>query len=915
METLPTRYFEEVENVTTEHIKWFVVFLNVKKWRGCVPDERQQPPSLPNQPEHRALQEKAPPSLGPTDTPVRLLQDQLGFHCQATTDRCGFPFATKGYGRHLWDNRSVLQVSARIDNWIALAVGRQIVNLLEDSKDQEAKRISFETAHRRTPSRLSGLESQANQAVENESQANTDDDRSSTRSDSILTFHKKLELRRLRFQLANPNPQHSHLEVGLTFMGCVTESVRSGIAETLSRTEDNSAWSPVIPEEAVSFAISEQLMRSLGRAFFGQITTPFDSTLRERLLWECQNGVQWSWQNKQLNDRFRGPAKAQAEVIETMMLCILGFPSIHLLNHNSIRAIDKSRTANLVFEIWPTAAPQHLRIRLVVDCANSLMIAKIRECETGAAMATLSPTTGFLWQDWRDAFAGRLLGKRSWQKAHSMKELQVRRTTESISRGIQKIITAEDDGDRPVPVFRRQLVWGGWMPFRAGLTLFELKHSSLIILGDSMPTDTYSPTDGFSESTTAESEVQPQDKGTPQEISDTYQRASMSALTDASIHLDALLTLDTNLLDDGPGKPQDEDDDVAESQLVDLVPSASSSSDGQSFRMEFNFDPPLPASILAKASLQDPHAMHILAKWVLTGTKGFQKNYTKALLLMERALILGRNIMTARLLVKTLTDKTFMPDIPVDIDRALAAVELLWRDIAGRHEVVSIENKKVRRWKGDSEAELTRLSKLVCMHQKLVQARPTAEMMRNLADHLSTWGESKPDEHAATVLYETAILASCDSKSILELGRRFHNRDPPFAAAMYQRALVAGQGVAAKLLADLLLSEKNNLRISPAQIADVYERAVRLGHVGAMRELGLLLLHGDDGVLANIVRGRHLAERAVYGDSIARALDSGAASLEIDSRLADQLRASARQAFGSPGGSASGHDTGPRGRS
>lgn len=939
MESLPTRYYEEVEDMTTDHIEWFAVFLWVRRWGGCVPDETHPSTALSNELQPIVFKTTSSIPLSPTDTPVRVLQDQLGLDCSPVLDMCAFPFASRGYGRHLWENRSVLQVSARIDNWIALCVGRQTVFLLENEDELGPRGEVFENVHGEAPLKTtnSGENGCQDAATLHTSQDDTpvnpntsdtnvhtthggapslvdqDEATAHTRSSAIVAFHKHLESKRLGYQLANPKPQHRHLELGLTFMGCVMETVRSGIAEALISTDDVSTWRPRIPDETVSFAISEQLRRCLGIVFFGSSLIPFDSTVRERLLWECQNGVQCSWQNKLIFGRFEGLPSRVPETVEAMMLCLLGFPSIHILSLNSVRQSDAPETdTTLNFQLLPVAGPQHLRINLAVDWSTSIMTAKICACEVVMSDGTSKVGSVFRWQDWRDAFEGRLIGKSEWQKNHSMRELQIRRTNASIWKGIRRMVIGEDDGDRPVPVFRRYLVWEGWKPFRAGMTLFELRHSSLIIFGDSMPTDTHSPTVGHLDSTSTDTDGTLQHQDTRQVGIDAYLRANMAALTDASTHLDALLTLDSNLLADTNEGTQDEDEDRAESQLVDLTPAPSSSSDGPSFRMAFNMNPPLPNVIMARAKEQDPIAMHILAKWVLTGTKRFEKNYTKALLLMERALVLGRNVKTARLLVKTLIDKTFMPDIPMDVDRARAAVELLWRDMAGRHEVVSIGNKKVRRWKGDTEAELARMSKLVSLHLKLVAARPTAEMMRNLADRLSTWGESKSDDELATVLYETAILANCDSKSILELGRKFHKRNPHFAAAMYQRALTVGQDTAAKPLADLLLSRKYDLKLSASDMAAVYERAAHLGHVGAMRELGLLLLRGEDGIVSDIVRGKVLADRAVYGDTVARALERGAVSLNIDSKQAEELRIAAENAFG--GGADAGNAVPPAGR-
>lgn len=873
VESLPTRYYDIAENITAEHIEWFAVFLWIKHWGGCALDVKSfsssSTDSMMSMPStHRSSYKEA--TLAPSDAPVRVLQDQLGFSVPATLDRCAFPFLSGSYGRSLWTNRSVLQVSARIDNWIALSIGRQLTFVLSLDKELDSSGELFRKVHQVPEGEEIELGSSTNKQE---------------RSNFVVGFHKLLETKRLRNQLANPKPLHLHHEIGLTFMGCVMENTRSGIAESINTIGQVSDWCPQIPNQPISFKASVELCNCLVKTYPGYDRNSFNSTIQERLLWECQNGVSTSWQEKLLQARkieSQG-VPAAPETIEAMMLCILGFPSLRVVSMNKNRQGQAHPDPILEYKIEPVAGPQSLRIETVVYWQSSEMTLKVCVGDHASKKKLRPPM--FRWQDWRNAFEGRLVGKSEWQKAHYMKELHIHRTHTSISEGITRSTIVQDDGDRVVPDFRKYLVWGGWRPFRAGMTLFELRHSSLIIVNYNLLVQ---PDNDSDESEEIAGFERFNSEGSP----DAYDRASMSALTDASVHLDSLLALNANLVQETDSLTQNTEEDRPETQLVEfspVFPAASSSSEGPSFKLLANLDPPLPPRILEKVREQDPIAMHILAEWVLRGSHGFKKDFSRAILLMERALVLARSVKTARLLVRSLLDKTFAPDGPVDVERALFAVELLWRDMISRHEVVTVGKKQIRRWRGDADTEVKRMSKLVKLNLMLIEARPTADLMRNLADHLSTWGESKSDEETAKRLYESAILAGIDSKSMIELGRKHRKRHPRFAAALFNRALIAGQLDAAKHLMDML-KKVGDIEIK-REVAEMCKLALQAGHIGAMQELRLMLLRGESELNADPLRSKILANDAVYGFDVADTLVDGMTSFQPDAHAAANLQA------------------------
>lgn len=833
IESLPARFYEDMEHFSPQHIEWFAAFIWVQSWGGCILDmckSADSDESVRTGGSQLASFTSVSPSarIALSDTPIRVLQDQLGLNHPPPLQFCAFPIVTRGYGPFLWDNRSVLQVSARIDNWIALTTAHDLEFLCKLDVDLGRGGESFRQAHRPLEQRYGTRPGY-------------------DRSTDIIACHSNLQQQSLRYQLGKRDPQHSHLEQGLSFMGCVTESVRSGLAEDLNRSGDVpiASWRPGIPEEVASFAISEQLRDCLNSCYSNN-TSLFDSSVQERLLWECQNGVQWSWQNKRLGRRDPFPVP---ETNEAMMLCLLGFPSLKVTMADDFSFSVKSQPESLYFQIWPILGPQPLGIDITVDLQTSNAAAQIRRHSPGEA-----PQLQFYWQDWRDAFEGRLIGKSAWQNSHYMRELPIRRTDNKISASIVRMNFGGNGGQKPRTLRRSYLVWSGWRPFRAGMTLFELRHSSLIIVGGRMPSETH---------------ITAGNPDQQEENTRTYELANMTALSDASVHLASLLALNTNLfkeeeehLDPGPGEsfpslPSVPEDVVlslpagltraspspARSPRASPPPTQSPPAEHSSLSSVSSDDAP-PKDVLAKAQLQDPIAMHRLATWLLKGEKGFKKNFNKALLLMERALVLGNYIKTASLLVKTILDPDKSENgSPVDVERAFAAIEMLWRDIAGRHQMVHIGEKEVWQWEGDAFEESERMETLIRLHLKVVARLPTAGMMRNLAKHLTTWGDTEGNADRATLLYESAVLAAMDAKALMELGSIFQKQNKRFTAHLFLRSLMGGCVNASKPLADLFL-KRDGHGLTAEDIYYAYEKAAQLGHIGAQRELVHLIVNG-----------------------------------------------------------------------
>lgn len=888
---VPFHLFDFVDTMTPSQIEWFAIFISVGEWCGCSPHlSSSQDIAKPENFELRRPRQR----LKPSDAPIRLLQNQLGLVDPPTLKQCAYPF-NRGYGKQLWDNRGILQVSARVDNWLSLAMGHQLQFLLNHRK--EKGRDDDNSLFATIPGLPHDLQVQARRAelekseeCDDEGEAEQDIAKkrvkllSSRRSKCIFEYHKSLENNRLRYQLADLDTRHFHLEQGLSFMGCVAESVRSEIAEFCYQEKDGKAdsWFPEIPETNVSIIISLQLsncLRKIMMAGCSRSPDSFDSTIQERLLWECQNGIHEQLQLFPSRSEY-GTQKR----IEAMMLLLMGFPTIQVEHSQDAIVFKDNSLGHVFFKICPTAGPQPLEVLVKGSPDNATLDLRIVVAHD-QLREVRNIHSIFRWQDWRDAFEGRLSGKREWHRKHYMRHTRLHHTSKKISCGIISRRISHDNPDRMV------IVWEGWWPFRVGMALFELKHCPIIIVGDSMPLVNHSSFEIFKW------------EG-PQNVRSTrygsaiyYEQASISALSDASLHLDTLLNLTSSLaktkhprqslspsprqdvnalrsfamplgenipfarfrdlrdahnvyqdadseeennanevspdqLEDSPCRQTSErsdsvylsddvnhpdmimetrsaEDSVYEDEYIanDVMLSPSSSPESSHEALldknyalgnigftAFVVNPKPGATLINRVKQQNPLAMHDLARHVLHGTNGQRKNRARALVLMERSIVLGRHIDTLELFVKTILNEENnnggpgKPQQELDIDRALKYVRMMWRDIEDRHISVIVNKKMKKIWKNENrDDEVTRKNRITKVHSKLIRERRTGEMMSELGDRLSMWSESETERQLAIVLYESAIVANCDLKAMNELAVMCAAEDMALALGLYMR--------------------------------------------------------------------------------------------------------------------------------
>lgn len=896
--------YDAVSEISPVQLHWFAIFISVARWNGCdlTPDAQVQafsPPSSPLVSSESELNSMGAPAfsskpiskeegfgmgqgkgpnheiyewlqhqfqaydnnhlmvdesvgftsegtmLKPYHVPVLTLQDQLGLEDHDTLERCSFQFIRPRYGRYLWRNRCVLQLSERIDNWLALRNGLQfsMSESLFPASAFGASSVSFQDAHSTSDSNPGNLidyqlESRIfHEDFEDEDECEIPDESPAVnRSDRIFHYHRLLEISRLRNELAwvgEPLLDHS-----ISFIGCAMESVRSLLAEDAQKQEQD--WSPWISQDSTdSFRISAQLVQCLQLVEMDP-AEGFDYTIKERLLWECQNGLVKIIESF-ASSHGHEPMSSRPQLI---MLALLAFPGIQVECLGKRDSHHTGDALSFVFEI--PCAPQSISVHVYASASHGRLWIHLG----------CGPNVNeFRWQDWRDAFLGRLTGITEWQRNHFMRGIHVNRTKNPISSPFRKLKVLDD---REIQVFE------GWQPFRARIHKFELQNSSLILVEQTMPhketnrtsnlkvLEKMLPVTGFcsvdddmkrdrdESNSTVEIEtptlklgrissgrilhktrlmanmILSRDRGSFAEsdrdlfrgMSDgTFVSASVpyfevgpGALSDASLHVDSVLGLNASQGHSISHTISDSDEEflrTAVNRGDDLTSEMFSASDGaqpfSSWLMESYFRDKAECMV-NQVNAQGPHDMAKLAMCFIDGKKPFPKDRNRGLTLLERAVVLGKDMKTATTFVRVLLEEGSTSNRDEVIRRALGVVELLWRDLSTRFEI-SEDFQSLRKSQSGTNAsgacmaqERRRFKRLVKLHLNIIKTHRTAEMMCDLANHLSTWGVTNRDERMAMALYESAVISERNPFAMVMLSLQLVDSDPVFAQELLLRA-------------------------------------------------------------------------------------------------------------------------------
>ena len=441
LDSLPADRHRKVANLTIAEVEWLEIFLSLKKWDV-------------SQSEIHSDDEVAEKCTSDSHYPIINLALQLGFVEKDGPKRVAeyfkFPLLKHAKTSILWGNRNVLECSVHIDNWIALISGASILDMMKHSDDD----FQFSWDYER---------------------------------------NKKLAFGMYDFHQLSMDSKNNRCDQTLTFLGCSMETLRSRLGKWVLNNEErqNSCWKPSM--EINPFKFDPVKPSEDFRTCYHSLKDKKDFTsiaFRLRVIWELQNIFLNLMQRSDL-----GPEDPAA-----FAMCILSFPaiSIQLLPTSQIRydtsLVNVSNDSENEFSLEVRAEG------LPRSCAlHVLYKSEIMHIE----MARNDEYVEFSWEEWRNAFQGRLAGLREWQwengcwsgmtniensndsseniSSHIETGDRFLRCKYPISDGIERIKLSYAASLNPYQWGRDCLtVWKGWLPHRRNMCRFELESNGLI---------------------------------------------------------------------------------------------------------------------------------------------------------------------------------------------------------------------------------------------------------------------------------------------------------------------------------------------------------------------------------------------------------------------------------------------------
>ncbi|CAN8077295.1 unnamed protein product [Agarophyton chilense] len=762
---------ERLESFGPEHLELFAIFLWVQKnARDIRPRDNAQ----------FRIEEKHSAS----EASYEFLQRQLGLdEDDRALNSLKYPFCKHGRSRHLWYNRNVLEVSCRVDNWLALSSGEQLCSLesfptvseldLGNSRGGERNASDKNSSYTSTKSNNSQhTHLRKNSALQDIPAlfAEKDDITGATKlskEDKSYKHNKKLEQKRLRFQLANGEARYNHAVQSLTFMGCVMESLRSGLGEQMftgqiseakDRKKRELSWVACVPDDSIEFPVSHELWKCLCNQKHEE---SLHFSIQERMLWECQVGTHHLFQGV-----LREPDAHRN--VASMILFILGFPSLTIRRR---RDGESNAASGLKYTIQATVPPQPIQVCVSVEDYKGNHKAKLYLLEENP----LETKKMFHWHLWRDAFLGRLKAKAKWQKSHGMAQVHMNAKWEnSLSKSVAPALL----GDKKQKSRGRTklMYWEGWPPFREGLAIFEQK-CSLVGRNASSSSASSSVTE------VDESKVQGR-IAEMQSASKNYAELSDAVLSNSISYIDTALELRPSVIW-GKLKNQEE---RQEAQIGSTETGKSNVGKWNLFEDLGPFfwhssredKPKIPENkslqkvvddTFRDAQAMNPSSMFKVAKWVLKGEEGFGQNRDQALNIMENAFFIGKDVEIALFFVKTcIEEASLYENRKVDyMDRAFSIVNLSWFNVENRLLRMAEEGNM----SGKVEAETERVDTIINMNGMLVKEKQTSATLEEFADRLTMWFHVKGETHLrdqAIRHYESSVIADGNIFAMLKLG-------------------------------------------------------------------------------------------------------------------------------------------------
>lgn len=781
-------YLQRHGTFSSQQLEWFAAFLCTQ----CVFDNdqrnadnfavRKQPQQVFSAKKGSSIRQRRGRE-DENDTSVGLLRRQLGLADHVASRTFFYPFLKCAYNRHFWGNRAILEVSARVDNWTAISSGRHVSFLSREQifwgtqKFSKAHGTGTLGGFPRVSCANEWSESlEPNSCFHESDETQTEDEEFSLK---IFKYHQELETEALKYQLIDEQTTHWHLEHGLSFLGCVVESVRSALAEeTFLSGSSLQGWCPKLPNEKVKFFASLELWNCINGA------EDFDTAVQERLLWECQQSVYSSLRRKIAEqDRKRARGFAIQKEVETMLLFLMGFPSIQITqNSRDIPA----------FTIRPVLAPQPLKVHVLMHKSKyHPLLGTITPtavlCIDARTEKGCAPTNRFCWRDWRDAFEGRLQGRFDWQQNHFLPGADLmsgKKRRETLAKPTVQI-RAYAKGENP------PLVWHGWAPFRPGMAIFELKHVLSSKEGEPSSKDFFkrhkSVTDNYHDT----------DKSSPALL-----RAAMLRLNALLGHGEGLNKLKEDLkptrrLNEGLNKKDSSPVSKIRQYIREILPFLRGSNEKNDANTE---DSQASNEVGGGQADKDVNEAHALLDKLLNESIEFEAKamYNLAccldgsdsctpevvLNLMQGALHIDRTESIAKSVIdKLLTGSSRLSTRKRQeaIEKAKYAVDLLWLDVEARHKkewkathARQMDGEILIRWKQLKDKE--RLTRVIQLHKRVLMEHETEIMMNELAEQITRYGTLKTHENFAIELYESAAIAYADPLPILKLATIYASR-------------------------------------------------------------------------------------------------------------------------------------------
>ncbi len=221
-EELPADIEARVDKFTVEKLEWFTIFVSVSNWSPMSEVEKAKAEERDSNRCNESGDDYSEPK---NDIPFENLRKQLGFSAanDFTMRRFKFPLLQHVRKNTLWGNRNVLEVSCHVDNWLALCAGEHISYMAKHIPWMPQKCLAKSISN--SPSESNPDVSFGNASVGN-------------------TQAMNIDIERCKFlcQLTSLEPEDSHYEMSLTFLGCSMEMLRSSLAK----------WTENVPEQIES---------------------------------------------------------------------------------------------------------------------------------------------------------------------------------------------------------------------------------------------------------------------------------------------------------------------------------------------------------------------------------------------------------------------------------------------------------------------------------------------------------------------------------------------------------------------------------------------------------------------------------------------------------------------------------------